>query len=194
MKAALEQVGKRSNLLKLQAQEAYNAGEVPVGCVFVHKGEIIGRGRNRTNETLNGTSHAEFVAIDRIMQAGHSWEVFATTDLYVTVEPCVMCASALRHLNIRKVYFGCGNDKFGGCGNVFAVHQDTTSEGRPYEAEGGYYREEAIMMLRRFYLRQNDHGMKARNSDATGQWLIWTGLAAPAPKRKAHRVLKTDIC
>ncbi|KAI8819403.1 cytidine deaminase-like protein [Fimicolochytrium jonesii] len=163
MRAALE-----------QAQEAYDAGEVPVGCVFVHEGEIIGRGRNRTNETLNGTSHAEFVAINQITQAGHSWDVFATTDLYVTVEPCVMCASALRHLNIRKVYFGCGNDKFGGCGSVFAVHQDTTSEGRPYEAEGGYYREEAIMMLRRFYVRQNDH--------------------APAPKRKANRVLKTDIC
>ncbi|KAI8904586.1 hypothetical protein PhCBS80983_g04133 [Powellomyces hirtus] len=155
-----------------QAQEAFDVGEVPVGCVFVLGGQVIGRGRNRTNETLNGTRHAEFVAIDQILKS-HPPRVFREVDLYVTVEPCVMCASALRHVGIRKVYFGCGNDKFGGCGSVFDVHQDEVNQGTAYEVEGGFYREEAIMMLRRFYVRENNH--------------------APAPKRKTNRVLKEDI-
>ncbi|KAI8585419.1 tRNA-specific adenosine deaminase subunit TAD2 [Geranomyces variabilis] len=162
MKAALE-----------QAQEAFDVGEVPVGCVMVHDGKIIGRGRNRTNETLNGTRHAEFLAIDQILASGHPVEVFRSVDLYVTVEPCVMCASALRQMGIRKVYYGCANDKFGGCGSVFSIHEDPANHGTGYTAEGGIYREEAIMILRRFYVRENDH--------------------APEPKRKTNRSLKEDI-
>ncbi|KAJ3179398.1 tRNA(adenine34) deaminase [Geranomyces variabilis] len=156
-----------------QAQEAFDVGEVPVGCVMVLEGKIIGRGRNRTNETLDGTRHAEFFAIDQILAAGHSVNVFRSVDLYVTVEPCVMCAAALRQMRIRKVYYGCGNDKFGGCGSVFSIHEDPANQGTGYIAEGGIYREEAIMMLRRFYVRENDH--------------------APEPKRKANRILKEDI-
>ncbi|KAI9000042.1 cytidine deaminase-like protein [Gaertneriomyces semiglobifer] len=163
MKAALE-----------QAEEAYEALEVPVGCVFVRDGTIIGRGRNRTNEQLNGTRHAEMCAIDDIL-ASHPSSVFVETDLYVTVEPCVMCASALRLVGIRKVLYGCGNDKFGGCGSVFNVHSSLVDEGRPYAVQGGYFREEAIMMLRKFYVRENDH--------------------APATKktRKTNRVLKPVV-
>ncbi|TPX65176.1 hypothetical protein SpCBS45565_g05339 [Spizellomyces sp. 'palustris'] len=152
-----------------EAEEAYSVGEVPVGCVFVHNNTIIGRGRNRTNESLNGTRHAEFEAIDQILHT-HPPTVFAETDLYVTVEPCVMCAAGLRILGIRKVYYGCGNDKFGGCGSVFDVNKESEPT---YEADGGYFREEAIIILRKFYVRENDH--------------------APQPKRKANRVLKTDI-
>ncbi|KAF9582810.1 tRNA(adenine34) deaminase [Lunasporangiospora selenospora] len=116
------------------ALEAHSVGEVPVGCVFVHEpsGEIIGRGRNRTNESLNGTRHAEFEAIDMILsQEGyriqaenpeaHFWKDVA---LYVTIEPCVMCASALRQLGIGSVYFGAGNDRFGGNGSVFNIHTE----------------------------------------------------------------------
>ncbi|KAJ3034798.1 tRNA(adenine34) deaminase [Rhizophlyctis rosea] len=84
-----------------------------------------------------------------------------------------MCASALRQLRIRKVYYGCGNERFGGCGSVFNIHQDPVGSDPPYEAEGGYFKEEAIMMLRKFYIRENDK--------------------APVPKKKANRVLKTEI-
>ncbi|KAJ1967897.1 tRNA(adenine34) deaminase [Dispira parvispora] len=104
----------------VQAEEAYAQGEVPVGCVLVHDLKIIGRGRNRPNETCNATKHAEMVAIDEILgyktgstsnarslsnsdastsqQAPFTPNVFSETDLFVTVEPCVMCASALRQL------------------------------------------------------------------------------------------------
>ncbi|KAJ1328445.1 hypothetical protein BSLG_010177 [Batrachochytrium salamandrivorans] len=104
------------------AQEAYDVGEVPVGCVFVH-------------ESRGGTRHAEFEVIDQIMAmrppeisiSDYVSDIFPQTDLYVTVEPCVMCAAALRQLGIRRVVYGCGNDKFGGCGSVFNIHQELSS-------------------------------------------------------------------
>ncbi|RUP19043.1 cytidine deaminase-like protein [Jimgerdemannia flammicorona] len=160
------------------AQEAYDNGEVPVGCVFVHHGEIIARGRNRPNETLNGTRHAEIEGIDQILASGkHVADDFQRCDLYVTVEPCVMCASALRQIRIRKVYFGCANERFGGNGSVLGINDTspalTTTTSSPYASEGGFYREEAIILLRKFYIRENEN--------------------APVPKKKTNRVLKTDI-
>ncbi|KAI8888764.1 cytidine deaminase-like protein [Backusella circina FSU 941] len=158
------------------AQEAYEHLEVPVGCVFVlDNKEIIARGRNKPNETYNATRHAEIEAIDDILKQ-HDKTIFDKVDLYVTVEPCVMCASALRQIGIRHVYFGCGNDKFGGNGSVFDINSDNrlvTSESKNYPSEGGYFYEEAIILLRRFYVRENKH--------------------APVPKKKPNRVLKTEI-
>ncbi|KAJ2963228.1 hypothetical protein NQZ79_g1716 [Umbelopsis isabellina] len=81
------------------AQEAYRAKEVPVGCVFVKDGQVLARGGNRPNASLNATRHAEIEAIDEILLT-HDASVFKDTDLYVTVEPCIMCASALRQMAI----------------------------------------------------------------------------------------------
>ena len=106
-----------------QAEEAYNAGEVPVGCVFVLNNVVVGRGRNRTNETLNATAHAELVALREMnSKMCNLYEKTKDMDLYVTVEPCIMCAAALREAGIKKVYFGAGNDKFGGNGTVLNIH------------------------------------------------------------------------
>ena len=100
-----------------EAEAALAAGEVPVGCVFVHPSDgIIARGHNRTVVSCNATRHAELEAIDQLFLAGGAPAVLAECTLYVTVEPCVMCASALRQLRLRSVVFGCANDKFGGCG------------------------------------------------------------------------------
>ncbi|ORX74510.1 cytidine deaminase-like protein [Linderina pennispora] len=153
------------------AEEALQTSEVPVGCVFVHSGKVVGRGRNETNETKNGTRHAEIVAIDRMLASGFQLEDFQQTDLYVTVEPCIMCASALRQIKIRSVVYGCGNDRFGGCDSVLNVNTDEGLDGTPYPAEGGFYKDEAILMLRKFYVRENTN--------------------APQPRKKANRVLKT---
>ncbi|GAB7323726.1 hypothetical protein MBLNU13_g07192t1 [Cladosporium sp. NU13] len=153
------------------AQLALDSDETPVGCVFVRDGEVIGRGINGTNASLNGTRHAEFVALCEIMSRHHP-SVLHTTDLYVTVEPCIMCASALRQFGIRSVYFGCLNDRFGGTGGVMTVHMDEGVD-PPYPVYGGLFREEAIMLLRRFYVQENDK--------------------APEPKPKKNRELKTEI-
>ncbi|GBC01882.1 hypothetical protein RclHR1_04370003 [Rhizophagus clarus] len=157
------------------AQEAYDNCEIPVGCVFVLDDKIIGSGRNRTNETCNGTRHAEFEAIDQILSSGeYTSEVFQRCILYVTVEPCVMCSYALRQLRIKHVYYGCANERFGGAGSVFNIHQDPQLVLHPaYQCEGGYYRDDSIMLLRKFYIRENEK--------------------APVPKRKHKRVLKTEI-
>ncbi|KAK7205375.1 cytidine deaminase-like protein [Myxozyma melibiosi] len=153
------------------ANLAFESDEVPVGCVYVHDGKIIAEGMNDTNRSLCGTRHAEFLGIETILQT-HPASIFEETDLYVTVEPCVMCASALRQLKIRAVYFGCANDRFGGCGSVLRINSDEGVE-RPYPAYPGFYREDAIMLLRRFYLQENEK--------------------APVPKAKKSRELKTDF-
>ncbi|GAA6012089.1 hypothetical protein JCM10207_005124 [Rhodosporidiobolus poonsookiae] len=94
--------------------------------------------------------------------------------LYVTVEPCIMCASAMRQVGIEKVVYGCANDRFGGVGGVRSIHSDPRLlYSPPYPAIGGYRREEAIMLLRRFYISEN--------------------TSAPKPKKKSNRILKTDI-
>ena len=103
------------------AHEALEVGEVAVGCVVVRGREIIARGRNATNATKNGTRHAELEAIDALVaQHGHAraTELLRDIDLYVTVEPCIMCAAALRIVGIRRVFYGCVNERFGGCGSV----------------------------------------------------------------------------
>ncbi|KAL8656012.1 MAG: hypothetical protein Q9226_002816 [Calogaya cf. arnoldii] len=118
-----------------------------------------------------GTRHAEFQAIDQVLETYPS-SVFRDTSLFVTVEPCIMCASALRQLNIHSVYFGCANERFGGTGGVLSIHSDQGVDA-PFEAHGGWLREEAIMLLRQFYVQENQK--------------------APDPSIKKSRELKTDI-
>lgn len=157
-----------------QAALALRCAEVPVGCVFVRDGAVLARGMNDTNRSLCGTRHAEFVAIERILQT-HAPAVFRSADLYVTVEPCIMCAAALRQLRVRTVYYGCRNERFGGCGGVLRVHDDGGGgdRGPALECVGGIFRAEAIMLLRRFYVQENER--------------------APQPIGKKTRELKTDI-
>ncbi|KAK4056601.1 tRNA(adenine34) deaminase [Microbotryomycetes sp. JL221] len=240
------------------AEEALQAREVPVGCVLVCNGQIVARGRNRTNEGRNATLHAEFDALQHLLpdrthaqtpgmsrpytpqfdgdgdddeDSDNDQDPAATSNmtssvtssnassdaltfgdqaqpsavataalllnrhnnkkrqkkprkiwqtplkdvtLYVTVEPCIMCASAMRQVGIGKVVYGCANDRFGGCGGVQSINADPRLlYAPPYLAVGGYRREQAIMFLRRFYIEENTN--------------------APKPKKKAGRVLKTVI-
>jgi tRNA-specific adenosine deaminase 2 len=98
--------------------------EVPVGCVIVENGQVIASGSNRTNETRNATRHAEMEAIDKVLDicqaANLSQEQvaqkFGRCELYVTCEPCIMCATALSIVGMMSVYYGCNNDRFGAVG------------------------------------------------------------------------------
>ncbi|CDK29329.1 unnamed protein product [Kuraishia capsulata CBS 1993] len=142
-------------------QKALDEKEVPVGCVFVHRGKVIAEGSNKTNETLCGTRHAEFEGISQIVSTNpNSYkDILKETDLYVTVEPCIMCASALRQLQIKRVFFGCGNDRFGGNGSVLSLQIDQAeveSFPRGYCCYPGILNREAVMLLRKFYLLEND--------------------------------------
>ena len=94
------------------AREAAAAGEVPVGCVIVRGGEIVGRGRNRREEKQSTASHAEMEAIAMANETVGSWRLDDCT-LYVTVEPCIMCAGALGWAQVRRVVYGAADEKRG---------------------------------------------------------------------------------
>ncbi|XHF99052.1 tRNA(adenine34) deaminase [Aspergillus wentii] len=147
-------------LIIIQGEKALQTGETPVGCVLVYNGKIVGSGMNDTNRSMNGTKHAEFIAIEEMLRS-YPRSSLNSTDLYVTVEPCVMCASALKQYQIRAVYFGCANERFGGTGSVLSLHSDPTID-PPYPVHGGLFHKEAVMLLRRFYIQENDRAPKPR--------------------------------
>ncbi|KAL8849304.1 MAG: hypothetical protein Q9221_005714 [Calogaya cf. arnoldii] len=99
-----------------------------------------------------------------------------------------MCASALRQLNIHSVYFGCANERFGGTGGVLSIHSDPGVDA-PFAAHGGWLREEAIMLLRQFYVQENQKG---RFLSVSNYGKLSTSVA-PDPRIKKSRELKTDI-
>ncbi len=103
-----------------QARKAYALGEVPIGCVIVHKGKIIGRGYNRRNTDKNTLSHAEITAIRKASRVIGDWRLEECT-LYVTLEPCQMCAGAIIQARIPEVVIGCMNPKAGCAGSVLNI-------------------------------------------------------------------------
>lgn len=102
----------------LLAKEAENDGEVPVGAVIVRGDEIIGRGRNRREISGNALAHAEIEAIDSACRAVGDWRL-SGCELYVTLEPCPMCAGAIINARIERVIYGAFDDKAGSAGSLF---------------------------------------------------------------------------
>jgi tRNA(Arg) A34 adenosine deaminase TadA len=112
-----------------EARNALAAREVPVGCTFVcgRTGQVLATGRNRMTERCNATSHAELLAASYVLASSPTPEIgrarLRECTLYVTVEPCVMCAAAMLSLGVKRIVFGCFNENFGGCGTVLNVHR-----------------------------------------------------------------------
>src|SRR5213076_2647485 len=105
-----------------QAKKAYNADEVPVGAVVVREGKIIGRAYNQVEMLKDATAHAEMLAITQAEAAVGDWRL-NECDLYVTKEPCAMCAGALVHVRMRRVIFGCGDPRGGAAGGILNLLQ-----------------------------------------------------------------------
>ena len=149
----------------IEAKQAQMEGEVPVGCVFVDviSKKVISSGSNLTNFCCDGTKHAELVAIEKYLKNKQTnktnkeiLELFQNVELYVTVEPCIMCCSALMELKIKRVVYGCDNDKFGGCGSVLSIHLSSSAYGGfQLNISKGLGKTEAIELLREFYLKEN---------------------------------------
>lgn len=123
-----------------QAKKAFDLGEVPIGCVIVHEGKIIGRGYNRRNTDKNTLSHAEITAINKASRRIGDWRLEDCT-LYVTLEPCQMCAGAIVQARIPEVVIGAMNPKAGCAGSILNVlempqfnHQATVTRGVLQEA------------------------------------------------------------
>ena len=132
-----------------EAKKAYKEDEIPIGCVIVSNGEIIGRGHNRVEQNQNPLHHAELLAIEEAVGKIGSWRLI-DCDLYVTLEPCAMCAGALVHSRIRQVYFGAYDKKRGCCSSIMTLPQ--TEEFNHYvEIEGGILEKECLSLIQSFF-------------------------------------------
>ena len=105
------------------AEEAAEAGEVPVGCVIVRDGQVIGRGRNRREEDKDPAGHAEMAAIRDACRTVGDWRLTGAR-LYVTLEPCPMCAGGIISARIPEVYYGAKDRDFGACGSVLNLFEE----------------------------------------------------------------------
>lgn len=103
-----------------QAKKAYALGEVPIGCIIVHEGKIIGRGYNRRNTDKTALAHAEITAIKKASRKMGDWRLEDCT-LYVTLEPCQMCSGAIVQARITEVVMGSMNPKAGCCGSILNI-------------------------------------------------------------------------
>ena len=130
------------------AEESAREGEVPVGCVIVCNGEIVGRGRNRREKNRNALCHAEIEAIGQACNALGGWRLWQCT-LYVTLEPCPMCAGAMINARIPKVVFGARDEKFGACGSVCDLFSMDFNH-RP-ETVAGVMEEESKALMQEFF-------------------------------------------
>ena len=132
-----------------QAKKAYKLGEVPIGCVIVYEGKIIGRGYNRRKTDKNTLSHAEIVAIKKASKYIGDWRLEGCT-MYVTLEPCQMCAGACVQARIDKVVIGCMSPKSGCAGSIINLLQ-VDRFNHQVEIEKGILEEECSSMLTNFF-------------------------------------------
>ena len=132
------------------AREAAQAGEVPVGCVIVRAGVVVGRGRNRREEKRSALSHAEMEAIAQANRNLGCWRL-EDCELYVTLEPCPMCAGAILNARISRVYFGARDRVMGACGGVLNLFMEDFPN-RP-AVTGGVLEQECGEVLSRFFRR-----------------------------------------
>jgi tRNA(adenine34) deaminase len=145
-----DEAGMRAALR--EAQASADADEVPIGCVIVQDGMIIGRGHNQTEALQDATAHAEILAIGAASNALRSWRLGECT-IYVTLEPCAMCAGAIVLARLARLVYGAPDPKAGACGSVLDVIHEPRLNHR-VEVTAGVMREECGGILREFFQRK----------------------------------------
>ncbi|MGX6979811.1 tRNA adenosine(34) deaminase TadA [Vagococcus elongatus] len=143
-----------------EAGLAQEKGEVPIGAVVIHKGEIIGRGHNLRETTQNAITHAEMLAIQEACDVIGSWRL-EDCQMFVTLEPCIMCSGALILSRVDEVYYGAADLKGGGVESLYHLLTDQRLNHRAY-VEKGVLEEECRLLLKNFFraLRQKKKGKK----------------------------------
>jgi tRNA(adenine34) deaminase len=132
-----------------QATRAWEAEEVPVGAIVVHQGRIIGRAHNQVETLKDATAHAEMLAITQAESVLGDWRL-NECELYVTKEPCPMCAGALVHVRMKRVIFGCPSEKDGAGGSLMQLLQHPRLNHR-CEITHGVRQDECAAMLQAFF-------------------------------------------
>lgn len=155
------------------AQKAYALGEVPIGCVIVHQGKIIGRGYNRRNTDKNTLAHAEITAIHKASRKIGDWRLEQCV-LYVTLEPCQMCAGAIVQARIPEVVMGCMNPK-AGCGGSILNLLDMPEFNHQVRVTRGVLEAECSSMLKHFFkeLRIKNKLLKKSPEDFSASTKLW---------------------
>lgn len=146
-----------------EAEIAASEGEVPVGAVIVRGGEIIAKAHNMTEQTKDPTAHAEMLAIRQASQRLGGWRL-PGCEMFVTAEPCSMCAGAIVWSRIEKLYIGTMDPKAGACGSVFNIPQDERLN-HFVEIETGIMRDECSRILKDFFSKlREDNNRKSEES------------------------------
>lgn len=132
-----------------EAEKAYKKLEVPVGAVIVKDGKIIAKGHNQKETKTDTTKHAEIIAIQKASKKLKSWRL-KDCEMYVTLEPCTMCAGAIINSRIKKIYIGAMDEKTGVAGSVLNIFEDYTFNHK-VEIEKGIKKEECENILKQFF-------------------------------------------
>lgn len=141
-----------------EAAAALETDDVPIGAVVVCRGQIIARGCNQKERMTDPTAHAEMVALTSAAAAVGDWRL-GHCSLYVTLEPCVMCAGAMVLSRLGRLVFGAADPKAGACGSVYNLVQDPRSN-HQVAVESGVLELECAALLRKFFARQRAQGKK----------------------------------
>jgi tRNA(adenine34) deaminase len=145
-----------------QAQIAFDMKEIPIGCVIVKDGVVIGKGYNQVEQLKDATAHAEIIAIGTAASTLDNWRLDGCT-LYVTLEPCPMCAGAILNSRVSRIVYGSPDSRFGGCGTTIDVITGNALK-RAVEVTGGILADECLGLLKGFFqqmrLEKGDTGAK----------------------------------
>lgn len=145
-----------------QAQIAFDMKEIPIGCVIVKDGVVIGKGYNQVEQLKDATAHAEIIAIGTAASTLDNWRLDGCT-LYVTLEPCPMCAGAILNSRVSRIVYGSPDSRFGGCGTTIDVITGNALK-RAVEVTGGILADECLGLLKGFFqqmrLEKGDSGNK----------------------------------
>ncbi|MDD5458191.1 MAG: tRNA adenosine(34) deaminase TadA [Phycisphaerae bacterium] len=140
------------------AHIAEENGDVPVGCIIVHEGRIIGKGYNQREQLQDPTAHAEIIALTAAASEMGNWRLEECT-VYVTHEPCTMCAGALVLARAQRLVYGCSEPKTGACGSLYNIVQDGRLNHR-LEVTSGVLAEQCGELLRDFFSRRRTENKK----------------------------------
>jgi len=135
-----------------EARRALEDDEVPVGAIVVHEGRVIGRAHNQRERLKDPTAHAEMIALTQAAAALESWRLDGAV-LYVTLEPCLMCAGALVNARVKRVVYGAKDPRAGACGSIYNVGIDARLNHR-FEVAGGVLEGECAELLREFFAKK----------------------------------------
>jgi len=146
-----------------QAKIAEENGDVPIGAVIVHKGQVIAKAYNQREQLQDPTAHAEIIALTQAAAALENWHLNGCT-MYVTLEPCPMCAGALVLARIDRLVFGCADPKAGACGSLYNIVQDERLNHR-IEVTSGVLADECSQLLQKFFQNKREENSQPKTDN-----------------------------